>query len=85
LLLSKPDILACLREGKLRFDPPITEDRVVQVSIDLKLGRKFSHTRLSACTFHRISPGSSKEEVVGHALVSRSTSREAADTEYLIL
>jgi dCTP deaminase len=42
LLLSKPDILAYLREGKLRFDPKIGEDRVAQVSVDLKLGRKFS-------------------------------------------
>jgi deoxycytidine triphosphate deaminase len=42
LLLSKPDILAYLNEGRLRFDPPITEDRVAQVSLDLKLGRKFT-------------------------------------------
>ena len=42
MLLSKPDILAYLREGKLRFDPLITEDRVAQVSVDLKLGRKFT-------------------------------------------
>ena len=41
-MLSKPDILASLHEGKLRFDPPITEKRVAQVSIDLKLGRKFT-------------------------------------------
>lgn len=42
MLLSKPDILAYLRAGKLRFDPAITEDRVAQVSVDLKLGRKFT-------------------------------------------
>jgi deoxycytidine triphosphate deaminase len=42
LLLSKPDILAYLREGKLRFDPSIGEDRVAQVSVDLKLGNKFT-------------------------------------------
>jgi hypothetical protein len=30
LLLSKPDILAYLHEGKLRFDPAITEERVAQ-------------------------------------------------------
>jgi len=42
LLLSKPDILAYLHEGKLRFDPAITEERVAQVSVDLKLGRKFT-------------------------------------------
>ena len=42
MLLSKPDILAYLREGKLRFDPSIGEDRVAQVSVDLKLGNKFT-------------------------------------------
>jgi deoxycytidine triphosphate deaminase len=42
LLLSKPDILAYLRSGKLRFDPQVSEDRVAQVSVDLRLGRKFA-------------------------------------------
>jgi dCTP deaminase len=42
LLLSKPDILAYLHNGKLRFDPAVSEDRVTQVSVDLKLGRKFT-------------------------------------------
>ena len=42
MLLSKPDILAYLREGKLRFEPSIGEDRVAQVSVDLKLGNKFT-------------------------------------------
>ena len=42
MLLSKPDIVVYLRDGKIRFDPPITEDRIAQVSVDLKLGRKFT-------------------------------------------
>ena len=42
MLLSKPDILTYLRDGKLRFDPGIAENRVAQVSVDLKLGRKFT-------------------------------------------
>lgn len=42
MLLSKPDILAYLREGKITFDPAIDESRVAQVSVDLKLGRKFT-------------------------------------------
>jgi len=42
LLLSKPDILSYLNEGKLRFDPPVPEARVAQVSVDLKLGRRFT-------------------------------------------
>ena len=42
MVLSKPDILRYLREGKLRFDPEVPEDRIAQVSIDLKLGRKFT-------------------------------------------
>ena len=42
MLLSKPDILEYLRTGKLRFDPPVAEDRVSQVSVDLRLGKKFT-------------------------------------------
>lgn len=42
MLLSKPDILAYLADGRLQFDPPVTEDRVAQVSVDLRLGRKFT-------------------------------------------
>jgi dCTP deaminase len=42
LILSRPDILSYLEEGKLRFDPPISIDQVAQVSIDLHLGRKFT-------------------------------------------
>ncbi len=42
MVQSKPDILRYLREGKLRFDPEVPEDRIAQVSIDLKLGRKFT-------------------------------------------
>jgi dCTP deaminase len=42
VVLSKPDILQYLRDGKLRFEPAITTDRVAQVSVDLVLGRKFT-------------------------------------------
>lgn len=42
MLLSRPDILRYLKQRKLRFDPPISEDRVAQVSVDLLLGRKFT-------------------------------------------
>lgn len=42
MLLSKPDILAYFQSGKLRFDPQVSEDRVAQVSVDLRLGRKFT-------------------------------------------
>lgn len=41
-MLSKPDILAYIRQGKIVFDPPVANNRVAQVSVDLKLGRKFT-------------------------------------------
>lgn len=42
MVLSKPDILRYLNEGKLKFDPNVPPERVDQVSIDLRLGRKFT-------------------------------------------
>lgn len=42
MILSRPDLLKCIDSGRLKFDPPITADRVAQVSIDLLLGRKFT-------------------------------------------
>jgi dCTP deaminase len=42
LILSKPDILRYLTERKLRFDPPIQIEQVAQVSVDLRLGNRFS-------------------------------------------
>ena len=45
MVLSKPDILQYLENGRLRFEPQIQPDQVAQVSIDLRLGRKFSRFR----------------------------------------
>jgi dCTP deaminase len=45
LVLSRPDILAALRDGRLRLEPTLPEERVTQVAIDLTLGRRF--TRLA--------------------------------------
>lgn len=46
LVLSKPDLLQYLAEGRLVLDPPIDPTHgVQQVSIDLRLGRKFSYFR----------------------------------------
>ncbi|HEY0554730.1 MAG TPA: dCTP deaminase [Thermoanaerobaculia bacterium] len=42
MILSKPDILRYLSAGTLKIDPPISRDRIAQVSIDLSLGRKFT-------------------------------------------
>jgi len=42
VILSRPDLLAYVRSGRLRSDPPIADEQVAQVSIDLRLGRKFS-------------------------------------------
>jgi dCTP deaminase len=45
LVLSRPDILSYLEPGRLRFAPEISLDQVAQVSVDLRLGRKFSQLR----------------------------------------
>lgn len=42
MVLSRPDILTYLKEGKLKFTPEIRLEQVAQVSIDLHLGRKFT-------------------------------------------
>ena len=42
MFLSRPNILEHMRAEELRFDPPIAEDRVAQVSIDLLLGERFT-------------------------------------------
>jgi dCTP deaminase len=42
VLLSKPDILQYLADGRLVLEPPVSKERIAQVSIDLRLGRKFS-------------------------------------------
>lgn len=46
MVLSRPDIIAAIRGGRVRIDPVLPEDRVAQVSIDLTLGRRF--TKLAA-------------------------------------
>ena len=42
MILSKPDILAVLKDGSLEIDPPIDTERIDQVSIDLHLDREFT-------------------------------------------
>ena len=42
MFLSRPDILKHLENQDLRFDPPVPEERIAQVSIDLFLGRRFT-------------------------------------------
>lgn len=42
MVLSRPEILRYIREQKLRFDPWIDPAAVKQVSVDLRLGRKFT-------------------------------------------
>ena len=34
-MLSRPDLLRYLAEGRLQIDPPVTAEQVAQVSIDL--------------------------------------------------
>jgi dCTP deaminase len=45
LVLSKPDILAALASGRVRITPEVRAESVAQVSIDLRLDRKFSRFR----------------------------------------
>ena len=45
MILSRVDLLDYIDKKKLRFDPPISPDRVAQVSVDLLLGRKFTTFR----------------------------------------
>lgn len=45
MVLSKPDILAALASGRLRISPEVAAESVAQVSIDLRLDRKFSRFR----------------------------------------
>lgn len=42
MVLSRPDIIAAIRVGRVRIEPALPEERVAQVSFDLTLGRKFT-------------------------------------------
>lgn len=42
MLLSKPEILRCLDDGRLVITPEIDPSGIDQVSIDLRLGRQFA-------------------------------------------
>ena len=42
MVLSKPDIRRCIDQGRLKIDPAPADSRINQVSIDLRLGRKFT-------------------------------------------
>jgi deoxycytidine triphosphate deaminase len=41
LILSRPDLLDYIGRGALDIRPPVAEESVAQVSVDLRLGRKF--------------------------------------------
>lgn len=45
MVLSRPDLLDSIASGRLGLDPPVGATRVGPVSIDLKLGRRFSRFR----------------------------------------
>jgi dCTP deaminase len=42
LVLSRPDIIEAIRDGRVRIEPALPEERVSQVSIDLTVGRRFT-------------------------------------------
>lgn len=43
MILSKPEIIEYVRTGKVVFDPPVSDNCIKQVSIDLHLGEKFTN------------------------------------------
>lgn len=45
MVLSRPDLLDSIASGRLGLEPPVGASRVGPVSIDLKLGRRFSRFR----------------------------------------
>lgn len=45
MVLSRPDLQRYLSEGRLRFFPEVEPSSIAQVSIDLRLGRKFARLR----------------------------------------
>lgn len=45
MILSKVDILSYLADGRLKIDPFVGPEAVAQVSVDLRLGRKFTTFR----------------------------------------
>jgi dCTP deaminase len=42
VILSKPDILSYIKRKRLIFRPALPESSIAQVSVDLRLGRRFS-------------------------------------------
>jgi dCTP deaminase len=42
VVLSRPDILQYIADGRLKIEPAVEEERIAQVSVDLRLGRAFS-------------------------------------------
>ncbi|MCA9774897.1 MAG: dCTP deaminase [Myxococcales bacterium] len=44
-ILSRPDLLAYIGNGRLALDPVVEETQIEQVSVDLRLGRKFTTFR----------------------------------------
>lgn len=54
MILSRPDLLEAIKTGALRIEPPVGADQIAQVSIDLKLGRKFVRFRTPPGYIHAI-------------------------------
>ena len=42
MVLSKPDIMRWMEEGRLKIEPSPTSSHINQVSVDLRLGRRFT-------------------------------------------
>jgi len=69
MVLSGPDIVKCIEEGRLGFNPPVPPTAVTQAAVDLKLGYQF-------CRF-KDAPVGTVHELLNDALRWEAIEREA--------
>lgn len=75
MILAKRELLKAIgRKNGLRFDPPVPEEEIDQVSIDLRLGTRFSYLKkLPACV---------ASVYVDHSLMNGDYWEEVTQEEY---
>lgn len=57
-MLARPEIIAYINKGTLAFDPAVSDDDIAQVSVDLRLGNRFTKfkTLPAYLTFVKMDP-----------------------------
>ena len=45
MILSQPELEEAIKQGDIRFDPPLREKQIRSASVDLRLGYKFTELR----------------------------------------